>query len=314
MAKTLLARCLATAPSQNAGLLLYRIAWWQPKATIVKGEGAPWIAKNGMQWARETGLSRNQYERGLRALKDRDLIETCRAFFGNRLITHLRLTPVGVARLKGRHSLKAEGTGSLETEGIESLETEGTKGTCTEQKEETYKYDGVLAHADGETTMKSTPGKTVKEIIAEAKMQTPASPSTPLGVLWCQQVAQAWGGYVPPLTAKQKGQLAQFAKKVPPGQAAKILRACISGWIAFTAQAEQDAGAFKTPLRPEIGFMLKFAGVAVNFAQAPAPAPKSAVKKSPFVQTVAQPAAPGVPDEYPTSIEEILAPPKASKP
>ena len=50
--------------------LLYRIAYWQPKASS-KDDGLRWIAKIQAEWLEETGLARNQVERAFAWLENR---------------------------------------------------------------------------------------------------------------------------------------------------------------------------------------------------------------------------------------------------
>jgi hypothetical protein len=86
------------APNSTCAILLYWIAEWQPKATIVKGEGAKWIAKSADNWVDDTELSFDQYRRALHALKQVGLVESHQ--FGDPSITHVRLTPLGFAQLE----------------------------------------------------------------------------------------------------------------------------------------------------------------------------------------------------------------------
>ena len=82
-------------------------------------------------------------------------------------------------------------------------------------------------------------------------------------------------GAQPTLTPDQQSRqrnLAELVKmlenfilaKCPEGRAAEVLEFTLRHWPGFVKAAEHDAGAFKTPARPELGFLLRFAEVAVN--------------------------------------------------
>ncbi len=59
----------------RGGALLYQVRYWHGKAKVWRN-GRLWIVKTGDEWQAETALSKNQYERGLRTLKVRGLVET----------------------------------------------------------------------------------------------------------------------------------------------------------------------------------------------------------------------------------------------
>ena len=75
----------------NAAELLYRVAFWLPKAGT-KRDGRKWIANDRSWWMQQTGLSFDQVKRALAHLKKRGLIETKQALYGNLNILHIRLT------------------------------------------------------------------------------------------------------------------------------------------------------------------------------------------------------------------------------
>jgi hypothetical protein len=86
--------------------------------------------------------------------------------------------------------------------------------------------------------------------VLEQKLHKPQAQS--LEILWKEIVAEIYGGFVPALTAKQRGQLGQFAKRCPPGTAAQVLEFALRDWGLFAAQVKSDAGLFKAPARPEV--------------------------------------------------------------
>lgn len=86
-----------------------------------------------------------------------------------------------------------------------------------------------------------------------------------LQVLWQELLlAHHDAKHVPSFTSKQEKQLSRFQKAVPANMAEDVLRHALTNWGEFTLLAEQQAGALKMPLEPDLGFLLKYAGVAVN--------------------------------------------------
>lgn len=80
----------------DAALLLYRIRYWWPKATVIQ-DGKKWIAKTHKQWADELGMAPRTYRTAQQRLLERGLIETITAEFNDHWMLHLRPTPQAVA-------------------------------------------------------------------------------------------------------------------------------------------------------------------------------------------------------------------------
>lgn len=96
----LLARCQAATKNANAAGLLYRFAFWMPKATIQRN-GKKWIANSAAAWCSQTGLSYDQYRRAIRLLRTLGLVEVEQHLFGGKNITHVRLTDKSTQALQG---------------------------------------------------------------------------------------------------------------------------------------------------------------------------------------------------------------------
>jgi len=75
MYEPLIARCHAATKNANAGILLYRIAFWMPKAKVSHRK-LKWVANSAQQWCQETGLSHDQYRRAIALLRDLGLVES----------------------------------------------------------------------------------------------------------------------------------------------------------------------------------------------------------------------------------------------
>lgn len=98
MYKPLLARCRVATQNANAADLLYRIAYWMPKAKIVH-RGLNWMANSAAQWCQQTGLSLDQYRRAIALLRTLGLVETEQHLFFGKAVTHVRLTDHGCAAI-----------------------------------------------------------------------------------------------------------------------------------------------------------------------------------------------------------------------
>jgi hypothetical protein len=148
-----------------------------------------------------------------------------------------------------------------------------------------------------------------------AKIHKPAHEMS-LVILWQQTLAELKGLFVGPFTNKQRGQLKQFAKLCPPGKAELVLEHTLHHWLVFITAAETHAGAYKTPASPEVGFLLQYAGIAINLWHKHVTKPKFV----PTVQLIAGPKvdAPDSDDEeeepVPTKAEAMayFFPPKGS--
>ena len=135
-----------------------------------------------------------------------------------------------------------------------------------------------------------------------------------LEAVWKQTLAEVTGGFVVGLTLKQKGQLKNFMQACPEGSAAAVLETVLRDWVMFALEAEADAGVKSSPDAPDVGFLLRHVGTAVNL-HLEATKPKGKLGGKPasgssappvklIAQTPATPAAtpastpePGSPDE-----------------
>jgi len=92
------------------------------------------------------------------------------------------------------------------------------------------------------------------------------------------------------------GQLKQFAKLCPPGKAEVVLEHVLRHWLIFIESAEANAGVYKPPATPDVGFLLKQAGIALDLWQKHEGKPK-------FVppQLIAQPKKVAEEEPVPTS-------------
>jgi hypothetical protein len=309
-APNLLARCMELVEGHaHAALLLMRILFWMPRATVRHG-GYTFVAKSREEWAVEAGISFDQCKRAMAVLCSLGLVATEQHKFGGRNITHVRVTGRALALLPAA----AERC------------TSAPLSTRRYDRERQQGEDGVLAHAGGLGTDSSRdsgrknsaqpqsglhpaePGKPCK---AEAKFSTEGGVNpdsiAALEEIWQSGVAESYGGFVPSWTSKERGQMGHFRKVCPPDAAVPVLEACLGDWALFAAMAKSDAGAWNLPSRPTVGFLVKYAGVAVNLWQAktkpkvpPTPKLKPQQTSAPSVEKPA-------PGEEKVSLEMVMA-------
>jgi hypothetical protein len=97
--RNLAARCMELAEGHaHAALLLLRILFWMPKATVRHG-GHTFVAKSRQEWANEAGISFDQCKRAMAELRRLGLVATEQHKFGGRNITHIRVTGRALALL-----------------------------------------------------------------------------------------------------------------------------------------------------------------------------------------------------------------------
>lgn len=112
-----------------------------------------------------------------------------------------------------------------------------------------------------------------------------------LEAAWKKIHGEVHGGFVAAFTAKQRGQLKHFIKACPEGQAAAVLETCLRNWLSFTEAAEAAAGIKSSPDKPDVGFLLKHVGTAVNeHLEATQPAAKKWQLKQPLKPDLGKPA------------------------
>lgn len=270
-----LARCQLATKNTKAALLIYRLAYWMPKARI-KRDGFLWVARSRSEWCDETGLSIDQYNRALRRLKDIGLVVAEQHLFAGKNVTHMRITELGQKAIGAGDEDKA----CSNTEGVGCSKIEGLK------------HSGLASHECSESATLYTQGDTYKEVLHGESGTTPAKgseglikkkgysdknevtqkselthkPSTPSSweSLWRQTIFEVYGEQSPAFTGKQWGQLKHFVKACPQGTAFEVMKFCLQNWALFSIDAKSAAGLKKSPERPDLGFLLKHVGPAVN--------------------------------------------------
>jgi hypothetical protein len=320
MSRNLVKNCMqATGKSPAATLLLMRIMYWNKYASIVR-EGKTWVARTQSEWCDETELTPQQVKDGFALLRNRMLIETRKGVFANKIVGFVRLTDRGeqVHKNEGDQCLKTPTSECLQTPTYIHGETyksssylsDTTNSTCATPSGSELLSGGDQAIA--ENVSKEAPMVSVKDILASGGKHTKPKTSKAVTVSalthhWQEQVAQACSIFVPPLTMKAQGQLRQFMKACPNGQEQSILSTVIQNWQMFTAAAKSAAGTNTAPAIPNLDYLIKHLGVAINFGKdAPEPTVKSHVSGQPKPEVQLTSHAEPVEKASKDEIEEIL--------
>jgi hypothetical protein len=306
-----------TNSNANASLLLLRLAYWTPKAKVVRNDQT-WVVKSGEDWSDETGMSLKQYKIAVNLLKELGLIATEKHFFANKTLTHMRFTEKGLDALKG-----PTGKAQMVPTGRSRLGPTKNKGDTTREilQEKTSSSSARIAHAknsgasnSGEKAVKPKSGMSVKDIMSNysstqktKELLHQTDPKTALELVWNSTVAGTYGVYVPPLTLKHKSQLAKFSAACPKGKSVLLLNCVLKNWGLFVSNVKTATGESKAPSLPSPGFLLVHKDVAITFALDMISTQQD---MPPAVQSIALAPAPKVspaPQEKKASLEDFLS-------
>ena len=159
--------------------------------------------------------------------------------------------------------------------------------------------------------------KSVKDVEAAVKAQAvlhKPNTTTALAFIWKKRVAE-----ITKAPAVFKGndfhKLTNFRKACPFGTAAEaVLDHVLDDWIMFVKKVETMAGEKNTPSMPSIGFLLKFAHIAVILATPKKSPPlkheaTNGVPSAKLMQLASLPPTPKPEVQKPQSLAEIWADP-----
>lgn len=83
---------------------------------------------------------------------------------------------------------------------------------------------------------------------------------------WKHVMSSSYGMVMVHVTAKQKGQMGHFLRQCPKGMGSAAFSWILGHWIEFVKEVEVKAGLKVTPSQPDIGFILKHAGIGITLA------------------------------------------------
>jgi len=97
----------------------------------------------------------------------------------------------------------------------------------------------------------------------EEKVHNLSSKPMPLFNHWQACVAAKYGGYQPPPTMQDMGELKRLGKYLED-QSPAVIKCAVDNWWEFASKAASEAGISSWPADPDIGFFVKHHAVAVN--------------------------------------------------
>jgi len=133
--------------------------------------------------------------------------------------------------------------------------------TIRKRQERGWTHAEIIA---GHRLLPLTPPSVVEPI----KVPTPVAHTSQLEVAWVQAMEAAYPGECSVLTSAERGMLKTFTSictEVCLGsRAGEVLHLMINYWIDYAKKVESDHGAFNTPSKPTIGFLIKYPRPALN--------------------------------------------------
>lgn len=270
--------CREVARSANAGHLLYRILFWYDRARVQHHDGR-WIANTREWWIGDTGLTPKQYRDAITALKKRGLIKvTYRRFKGLRM-THIQpIVTVEEIMAKG-HTVRVGPNGHPVTPGPNGhavyVHGEPTRKNLQKISAHGAEFKEPEMAKDGSGKgMDITKGKLggsvndIKKVMANHSPGKKAKKGTVSEAfeVWRDAVVETYPGtFVVAWTGKQRGMVGALMKKVPPDKVIAVLDNAVRNWIDLIVYLEENTSAFKLPVRPDLGIVVRFAQGVLDF-------------------------------------------------
>ena len=316
----------------NATLLLLRVRYWSRETKYGEEfDGFKWVRNPLPEWADQIGATTTQAKYAMKILRDVNLIVNCMRMHKGALTLYTRLTnrvdviwskgvraksstpqtesalTVG-AKLPGTYKKTGDTTGDTQEIPCELHSPEISQDISAESLKGNPPTPLSAADLGVSNMKKALHVKSVHQVEqavkANALLHKPAAASA-IVTLWRDEMHKLTGAYVPPLPAKQAGQLKMFAAACQPGTAEAVLRHVLKYWLEFTVKVAGDVCLKSTPDEPHIGFILQYVAIAIMVAFPPAPPKQEApVPKvaPPTMQSIAKAV-----KEYPQTLEELWA-------
>lgn len=247
-----------TVKDVNATLLLSQIKYWFKKDKSGKlkvkiyREGKYWLAKTIKDWWQELRLTFSQVRRALRILVDLGLIQIKIFKFAGSPTTHISLNS----------DLLPE-TNSFVLNDISYTETKEEK--ITNIYEDSEKELTLMRNEYKDLSL----GDIVKKVmeLKGTKPEIPQKVSSKSMMVWfkkyCACIYDDMGKFSNP-TLAEYGQMKHLLKKLG-GNAPYLIRQIIEHWDEFVSQVAVNKGLSVTPNRPQVGFILLYADIVLNF-------------------------------------------------
>ncbi len=293
--KIYLSRCIEVTGDARLGAFIHRLVRWQSKTRIIK-DGRRWVAWPSATWMKDQCLSRDQFRLVLeKVTRDPNLLVLRRQGLRDGLnVLHLALSDNCLHQLiNGPRALTQAGAEPLTQVGAKALTLykNPKKEPGEEPEEKIASAFGVASLAPQKESEEGSPEEEKKEKkeknstnvipfpvdqgglpVAEANLaieaKIAADATKAINILHPDSVAALvpiWTGATGEfVTMKMRGMLKNLIKKLAPATAPELVDYAVKHWGDIVYEAEGNHGAFKCPDKPNLGFLLKFAHVAVH--------------------------------------------------
>lgn len=230
-----------------------QIVYWLAKAAegksnfIVNNFGHRWVAHSRAQLMLETGLTASQLRGALERLKEHGLIVVEQHLFGPKNIGHIRLQD-GCPAWVGEN-LPA----GVELNDLLKMAESADSYKKQTQTKNAIESDAQNASDFSQGNMKGFETKSGHTLGYDAEGEHPGK----LAQIYRDAYAEAYPEeFLPPFSGKEMGQFKNLVKFVPPGEAGAIINFAVRNWYEVRCAAISNAGAFKVPAMPTLGFIL----------------------------------------------------------
>jgi biotin operon repressor len=253
---------------------------------------ANYANKNGVCWpsqetiGQKTGLSRASVQRSIRSLKERGLIQVearrkrgynhINRYYLNMELglteTHSEASQGGPTKPQSEASMNHQYEPSEEPSVKNCADAQVQSGEILPEDNAGKMRKENLGKSTGEILSDLGEVPSRESIMAEAEVNHPKGTLSP-GGLWVRLI-RAKGLGMPLLSNKQKGQLSQTywrglkkgSEDIPHWAVLEAMDVCIDRWVPFTKYVQSVDTAWDLPLKPEVGFFVKFVNAAMQFA------------------------------------------------
>ena len=271
MRSSFIARCLLLAGDPGAGVVLYRLNFWQARAKIYF-DGRPWVANTYSEWGTETGLGQRAARSAIGRLCARGLVSKRTRMFRRRPTLHLSIADETRELIHdtslGQHPTPAAPEGST----LPGTDSCASGPVSMPHSGKTYNKETLQGGLQGKPpagagSWKASPGSLEEEAEAKLDSHHPKVATTKklfelykatMSVAFPETVVVDW-------SEKEHEKASWLIGALGAERAWRGVRDCVSQWTSFTYQCEMECGLAKTPKKPSITFLYNHAMNIANF-------------------------------------------------
>jgi hypothetical protein len=259
-----------------AGILLYRVRYWQPRAVVKFGPGDAWIAKTRSDWCDETSLTLKQYKRALALLLRLGKVQSSIHKFGSRTMTHLRTrglaeNSAGDAPAVSPGSVPAVPSGSAQVVPEGSIQVV-PPGSTQVVPQGANVYNIELPTGDNNTEIGAYAQEDLMKkdkLVAVGSSNKPLDQAEPpkfftrLELAYRAAFKETTGYLAASWGPKARGQMKHVIEHlkqegIPPDKCIEIVATAVRNWEVFRAYVAKSAGKKVKPTSPSVEYMATY--------------------------------------------------------